>query len=207
MINRRRVMGGKLPYDAEVEYLESTGKQYINTGVILQRADLCQIDIVCTSYIDRNWNINGLSGSFYAGPSVGINTGNCFSYAAGTKDINTHVSALLGVPYHYKLDIKNSTLVVEDYLNGIEVYHNDNITKSQNEPQRNVPIIIFGYYSRSISPRVMTIYKAAIYENDVLLRDFIPVRVGNVGYMYDKVSKQLFKNNGTGSFILGSDKN
>jgi hypothetical protein len=42
--------------------------------------------------------------------------------------------------------------------------------------------------------------------NDILVRDFIPVRVGNVGYMYDKVSGQLFGNSGTGNFILGPDK-
>jgi hypothetical protein len=36
--------------------------------------------------------------------------------------------------------------------------------------------------------------------------DLIPVRIGNVGYMYDKVSGQLFENQGTGNFILGPDK-
>jgi hypothetical protein len=36
--------------------------------------------------------------------------------------------------------------------------------------------------------------------------DFIPVRIGNVGYMYDKVSGKLFGNTGTGNFILGPDK-
>ena len=36
--------------------------------------------------------------------------------------------------------------------------------------------------------------------------DMIPVRVGNVGYMYDKVSRKLFGNAGTGYFILGPDK-
>ena len=41
--------------------------------------------------------------------------------------------------------------------------------------------------------------------NDILVRDLIPVRVGNVGYMYDKVSGQLFGNSGTGNFILGPD--
>ena len=35
----------------------------------------------------------------------------------------------------------------------------------------------------------------------------IPVRVGQVGYMYDRVSGQLFGNQGTGNFILGEDKN
>ena len=38
-----------------------------------------------------------------------------------------------------------------------------------------------------------------------MLRDFVPVRIGNVGYMYDKVSKQLFGSIGTGQFILGQD--
>lgn len=28
-----------------------------------------------------------------------------------------------------------------------------------------------------------------------------------IGYMYDKVSGQLFGNQGTGNFILGADKN
>ena len=50
------------------------------------------------------------------------------------------------------------------------------------------------------------IYKFAIEENDVLLIDLIPVVKDNVGYMYDKVSGQLFGISGTGDFILGPDK-
>lgn len=34
--------------------------------------------------------------------------------------------------------------------------------------------------------------------------DLISVRVGQVGYMYDKVSGQLFGNAGTGTFVLGN---
>ena len=206
MINRRRAYCGKsLPYDAEIEYLESTGTQYIDTGVILQRADLCRMDIVFTSY-QRVWNVNGLSGSYYKGPAVG-NSSLKISYAAGTVDITTSVEVLPGVPYRYNLDIKNSTYIVEDYLNGTEVYHNNNITKSQDEPKRDYSMLIFGYRTTKGIPlsRQMAIYKAAIYENDVLLRDFIPVRVGNVGYMYYKVSGQLFSNAGSGDFILGPD--
>jgi hypothetical protein len=45
-----------------------------------------------------------------------------------------------------------------------------------------------------------------MFDNDILVRDFIPVRVGTTGYMYDKVSGQLFGNSGTGEFILGADK-
>lgn len=196
-----------LPYDAEIEYLRSSGGQFIDTGVILQRADLCRMDIVFTSYQSNAWNTNGLSGTIYGGPAVGNNSLK-ISYAAGTRDISTSVEVLLDVPYRYNLDIKNSTYIVEDYLNGTEVYHDNNITKSQYNPGRVYSMLIFGYRSNGGIPtaRQMAIYKAAIYENDVLLRDFIPVRIGNVGYMYDKVSKQLFGNAGTGDFILGPDK-
>ena len=38
------------------------------------------------------------------------------------------------------------------------------------------------------------------------LLDIIPVRVGDVGYLYDRVSGQLFGNSGTGEFIVGPDK-
>ena len=43
------------------------------------------------------------------------------------------------------------------------------------------------------------------YDSGILVRDFIPVRVGTVGYMYDRVSGQLFGNAGTGDFVLGPD--
>ena len=37
--------------------------------------------------------------------------------------------------------------------------------------------------------------------------DFIPVRKGTVGYLYDRVSGKLFGNAGTGDFVLGPDVN
>jgi hypothetical protein len=44
-----------------------------------------------------------------------------------------------------------------------------------------------------------------IWDNGVLVRDFIPVRKGTVGYLYDRVSGKLFGNAGTGDFVLGPD--
>lgn len=45
-----------------------------------------------------------------------------------------------------------------------------------------------------------------LYDGEKLVRECIPVRKDDIGYMYDRVSKQLFGNAGTGAFILGSDK-
>lgn len=46
-----------------------------------------------------------------------------------------------------------------------------------------------------------------INSNNEVLRDLIPVRRGDVGYLYDKVLGKLFGNAGTGQFILGNDIN
>jgi len=50
-------------------------------------------------------------------------------------------------------------------------------------------------------------YKAKMYSSGLLVRDFIPVRKNGVGYLYDKVSGNLFGNDaGSGAFIYGNDK-
>lgn len=37
------------------------------------------------------------------------------------------------------------------------------------------------------------------------MRFLIPVRIGQVGYMYDQVYGTFYENAGTGSFVLGPD--
>ena len=44
-----------------------------------------------------------------------------------------------------------------------------------------------------------------IWSGSTLVRDYIPVRVGQVGYLYDKVNKTLYGNVGSGSFTYGND--
>ena len=53
----------------------------------------------------------------------------------------------------------------------------------------------------------MRIYSWSVREGNALVRDFIPVRKGTVGYLYDRVSGKLFGNAGTGDFVVGLDKN
>jgi hypothetical protein len=73
----------------------------------------------------------------------------------------------------------------------------------------NSGFMIFGCASKGAMQYYVNekIYRFKMEVNKTLVRDFIPVRVGQVGYMYDKISGQLFSNAGTGNFILGADKN
>jgi hypothetical protein len=72
----------------------------------------------------------------------------------------------------------------------------------------NIYLFAFNYNGEGSTwrPAKMKLYSCKITDNGTVVRDFIPVRVGQTGYMYDKVSGQLFGNSGTGSFILGRDK-
>ena len=48
-------------------------------------------------------------------------------------------------------------------------------------------------------------YYFKIWDNDILVRDFIPVRVGPQDYLFDRVSLKLFGNSGKGAFVVGPD--
>lgn len=51
----------------------------------------------------------------------------------------------------------------------------------------------------------MRLYRFRMWNWSGTLIDLIPVRSGNIGYMYDRVSRSLFGNQGTGNFVLGQD--
>ena len=51
------------------------------------------------------------------------------------------------------------------------------------------------------------IYSLQVYDNDTLVRDFVPVyRVSDkVAGLYDKLNDKFYTNSGTGTFIVGSE--
>lgn len=55
------------------------------------------------------------------------------------------------------------------------------------------------------NPSMNRLYGAIIEREGEVIRDYLPVRVGQVGYLYDRISGQLFGNVGSGEFILGPD--
>jgi hypothetical protein len=54
-------------------------------------------------------------------------------------------------------------------------------------------------------PSKIKLYNLKFSRNGNILRNFIPVRVGTVGYLFDKVNRQLYGNAGSGAFTLGPD--
>ena len=65
--------------------------------------------------------------------------------------------------------------------------------------------ILFGFNNLGIiAPALARIYSCKLYDNDVLVRDFIPVLdKDGVPCMYDLVEGKFYYNAGTGQFIAG----
>ena len=210
MINRRRVCGGKsLPYDAEIEYLESLGEvilskgAYINTEFTPKNTTRVVIKVK-GNYVADRW--------FFGARTAYAN--NAFGFYGNNS--STFFAAQYGGNYidFGKYDFENSRVIVD--FNGaagtctLSSEYGSTVSKGIGAGSFTAPcplcLFCLNNNGNAISFAGTKMYAAKIYDNGVLVRDYIPVRKGTTGYLYDKISGQLFGNAGTDDFILGADK-
>ena len=179
-----------LPYDAEVEYLESTGTQWIDTGIRPAQNLSFAVEF-------NNLNVNVGYGNVF-GSRLGSNNNEyqVTLYNGGSVGVGTRYSGLR----FYANEI--NTII----YNGIDEL-NINGTVKKIVPQScelaNGNILLFGISQNGVETQLANCRIYNVKFGNV--RDMIPVRKGGVGYMYDRVSKQLFGNQGSGNFIVGPD--
>lgn len=179
-----------LPYDAEVEYLQSSGTQYIDTGIYGNPQTASEV------------RFNADTGS----PST------LFGCYFSTNERSLTISVGNNVAQRFHNTVCNATVpfdsdtTVLTNKNGVTV---NGVFTSRETPSSfttNYTLYLFRINGSTVTTYFKgKYYYCKIWDDGTLVRDFIPVRVGNVGYMYDKISGQLFGNSGTGDFILGPD--
>ena len=184
-----RKMMKQFPYDTEVEYLESTGTQWIDTGYVLSASDRVVVQAYFQS--DDDFGARVLLG--VDNPKLWITTGTCRFNGENFANINKL----------RKLEAWNSISIDKDYCtcNGTAVPMSEGTFLDN-----SLSLWLFGANASTAAKTNGRISSCKIYHSGVLVRDYIPVRKGTVGYMYDRVSGQLFGNAGTGDFIIGPDK-
>ena len=207
MINRRRAYGGgeKLPQGAvKIEYLESTGTQYIITSISLST----DMIISCTyAFVDTlkewrrlfGWSQTGWANAYSF--CYNTNTRVCPRLVTG-PDTEVYLPNYTSGKYEISVNT-NGFVHVKGLDNAYNQSANLNPWQYSSAPH---PIYLYNFGGTNIIDGAKCkVYGFQIKSNNKVLLNFIPVRVGNVGYMYDRVSGQLFGNSGTGSFILGAD--
>ena len=201
------------PHGSKVEWLESTGSgEYIDTGIIPTSDMKMVIDAEIISATTANFNTGCNSTSPLCNMAIGgiylqiqnplatnfiFYLGNKTIASEYAKDTNRHVFTInfwdgeTGSPY-YGFD--GNVFPVSGFV--------------FNAPSQRI-YVFRGSSSGSAgimtSTGAMRIYGHNIYKSGVLFQDLVPYRVGSVGYMYDKVSGELFGNSGAGAFLIGPD--
>lgn len=193
----------KLAYDAEIEFLESTGTQWIDTGVMFtDRARTYRWDITAQSINTNNYNFRWFGGFYIPLNEDSTDKTNYDAGAYGDNYPQYIFYPAIGTTYH-----QNGVVINEPLQNG-EKYEPVTAVWEMSDVNIQYSFLLFTRRNETgviaaIAP--MRIFLCKIYDDGTLVRDLIPVRKGNIGYMYDRVSGRLFGNSGTGEFVLGPD--
>lgn len=192
--------GSRLPEGyTELTHIESSGTQYIDTGVIGRSGVSVNLTFELTSTSESmlvgSWSS---SGRFY----VLMVNGTTFQYGYGSLKNISGVVAATGTKYSVKAAMLTGSQTVE--VNGVTVV-GDSDANSYNTEKT---LFLFANHYTDASPAIdfakAKLQDCQIYENGNLVRDFVPCinPDGAVG-LYDLVTKTFFGNSGTGSFGAG----
>ena len=174
-----------VPYDAQIAYLESTGTQLIDTG------------------------IRGAGSGYLATTFQPLNVGSSSTYWRYFGASNGTTKTDRTIAYN-----SGGRTIFEDGYNQVVLGTSRGDVYTIQKTGYNVPsgstigdanFQIFGYNGTTNIGNVRFYSFSLWNSNDTLVRDYIPVRVGQVGYLYDRVTRKLYGNAGTGSFTLGPD--
>ena len=169
----------------KLEYIESTGTQYISTGITPTENTKVVIE----------FNSSSSSGVVF-GQDSGYKV-NAFMFAmtvvvfdSTKKDISISANAKHTVqvaPKAFKVDNGSSQYI---YANKVNAAY---------------PMFLFGNnrngkFSEGVA---MKLYSFKVYENDVLIADYIPCKQGNAVGLYDDVAGAMNLPLGTGDFTAG----
>ena len=174
-----------------LEYIESTGTQYIDTGVVPDANTKVECDFLaktldCGVFGARiDYNINAFTLFWSTTNAAAIEIGNVF-FAIGSKAV------------------VNKRCIVEMSATSFKLDGETIQTYSQTAIAPGVPIYIFWSSGASFSKLSGRVYGFKIYKNATAVRDFIPCKnaSGVVG-LWDNVNSTFYANAGTGTFMAG----
>ena len=190
--------GGSASYDSKVSYIQGYEGGYIDTQCKVDNTS--QIDVGFTGENTLMLNVFGAYDSTskritlepYQGGTITWNNqiwiwGNSSTPRTYTRAFISDNSAIIFYDNGQSF-AKQNIYAAFSISNNLKLF---NTTNSPNPQNNNMKVTYFKVWDTS---------------TNTLLRDMFPVRVGQVGYMFDNVSGQLFGNANTlGGFNIGTD--
>lgn len=188
----------------KLEYIESTGTQFINTGFKNTQQNYNKLVIKMKNLYTQDggavWHVNGISKGSESILYLGRTNAGNLAFGSGT-DNTTSDSIATNTVYEWEYNTSEGYLK----LNGEIKRSSINFTK----PTAEYNFILFGYtrFDALQDLHSERIYSFSIDENGTAILNLIPVKRKTDGVigMLDLVSSRFFTNSGTGFFLAGPE--
>lgn len=197
----------------KLAYLESTGKQWIDTGFSFDytkdtvfSAEAMSLStgrtIILGNYYDANYRCMAIEFGGSSNSHPGAGRGYLMLKKSGALDIwasNADINVKRSISLSFTASSRKAVL-------NFDGEQKTGTVSAGTISLRNTTRMFIDARTTSLNviQNPLRIYSAQIMQGGVLVRDFIPVLdEAGVACMYDKVSKEYFYNQGTGSFIAG----
>lgn len=187
----------------QLEYIESTGTQYIDTEITSISKKL-KVEIkFAISTLQNFQNLFCCRNSTYNSRTLFITDLTGFRNDQNYNQFNISKSLTLDTIYNLsssQTEFKINNIVLQTYPedSGIDL---DKPLILLSAYDATTTIVNYNYSFKG------KIYNYKIYDNDVLIRDYIPVKrkSDEVLGLYDMISNKFFINKGTGNFEEGEE--
>ena len=192
--NNTYSVGDVVSYNEGGFYLQSTGTQYIDSGIQTQSGLRIEMDIEITQLSPASIICGN---HYYPLPcSIYITSNNYFGAVINAQTHTSSMNVEANKEYHlvFNIGATSQSLIV----NGETIISTN---YSINTTANNFDI--FRRNSSSQNGSYMKLYSCKIYLNNSLLRDFVPIDNNGTFCLYDEVNHIYYINKGTGNFLLG----
>lgn len=210
--------GAPLPYDYEVEWLQSDGVAYVDTGIETGGSIGVENQFDITTVVSFEDSVTDPTSSDWV---TAIGPSNASSIQIGFYSANTRVYAgrsgvtygpvVKGVEYTVRAYKGKGENVGHAEFNG-EAKNTPVITSTTIWPSKTLVVFRGRYGSTDAGSRLARVSSFMVEFNEQFV-DFIPVCKDGMGYFYDRISGQLFGNsakdadgNPVGELIMGPRK-
>ena len=192
---------GRLPSGyQEVEYIETTGTQYINTGIVNKLTSKFELTIQKTA-LEGDGNLQFENGTNWW--CVGYAYDGNYWFAFGKAGNGMAYEQINQTASYSKVKLWVDTKNQQYGYDSTSI----NFTRYGIDDQNAFYI---GAKNNNGSPMQYCkekIFEFKYYENEILLNDFIPcyrTSDSEIG-LYDVINNQFYTNNGSGNFTKGAD--
>ena len=197
-ISKQETVGVATKY-TKLEYIESNGTQYINTGFVPNQDTRLAMDYQVITHPSNGWSC--LFGSRKtpdnkSSYALWLNNSSLFAFYYSSSN---SAFPSMGITGRYLIEVNKNTATIGDKKIAITYSNFDCV----------YPLYLSAVNSAGSlsSPSSMRIYSCQIYDNGTLVRDYIPaLRSDGIAGLYDAANDTFTASSGSANFIAGGEQ-